>query len=45
MRDGGRVGVKILRGGPRGDCLVVATDEPVYFFAEQIKFIFRPQFS
>ena len=34
MRDRGGVGVEVLRGGPRGDCLVVATDEPIYFFAE-----------
>ena len=34
MGDGRRVGVEILRGGPRGDGLVVTTDEPVYFLAE-----------
>ena len=36
MRDGGGVGVEVLRGRPRGDCLVVTTDEPVYLFTEEI---------
>ena len=45
MKDGRGVGVEVLRGGPRGDCLVVATDEPVYLLAEEIEFVFRPQFS
>ena len=45
MRDGGGVGIEVLRGGPRGDRLVVVADEPIYFFAEQIEFVFRPQLS
>ena len=34
MGDGRGVGVEVLRGGPGSDCLVVATDEPIYLLAE-----------